>query len=154
MRESVADHSRYPSACRTLERFVGDVAAEEIFCLVESVSDAHDVAAPPLSSSTQADLAPIDNIAFGSEADMHLPIVIAALPSESGHSPDGLSCPLCANSGPPQLYSITSSARPTSGWGTLRPRALAVLRFIISSTFVDCTTGRLAGFSPLRIFPA
>ena len=51
MRESVADHSRYPGACRTLERFVGDVAAEEIFCLVESVSDAHDVAAP-LSSST------------------------------------------------------------------------------------------------------
>ncbi|MFZ0194990.1 MAG: hypothetical protein WAL14_09255, partial [Pseudolabrys sp.] len=70
MRESVADHSRYPGASRTLERFVGDVAAEEIFCLVESVSDAHDVAAP-LSSSTQADLAPIDNIAFGSEADMH-----------------------------------------------------------------------------------
>ena len=45
VRESVADHSRYPGACRTLERFVGDVAAEEIFCLVESVSDAHDVAA-------------------------------------------------------------------------------------------------------------
>lgn len=70
MRESVADHSRYPGACRTLERFVGDVAAEDIFCLVESVSDAHDVATPPLSSSTQADLASIDNVAFGSLADM------------------------------------------------------------------------------------
>ena len=56
MRESVADHSRYPGASRTLERFVGDVAAEEIFC--------------PLSSSTQADLASIDNVAFGSLADM------------------------------------------------------------------------------------
>jgi len=42
VRESVADHSRCPGACRTLERFVGDLAAEEIFCLVESVGDAHD----------------------------------------------------------------------------------------------------------------
>ena len=66
VRESVADHSRCPGACRTLERFVGDLAAKEIFCLVESVGDAHDVAAPPLSSSTQADLASIDNVAFGS----------------------------------------------------------------------------------------
>jgi hypothetical protein len=65
-RESVADHSLCPGACRTLERFVGDLAAEEIFCLVESVGDAHDVAAPPLSFSTQADLASIDNVAFGS----------------------------------------------------------------------------------------
>ena len=70
MRESVVDHSRCPGACRTLERFVGDVAAEEIFCLVESVGDAHDVAAPLLSSSTQADLASIDNVAFGSLSDI------------------------------------------------------------------------------------
>jgi hypothetical protein len=52
------------------------------------------------------------------------------------------------------FYSITSSARASSGSGTVRPRALAVLRFMISSTFVDCTTGRSAGFSLLRIFPA
>ena len=77
MRESVADHSRYPGACRTLERFVGDVAAEDIFCLVEFVGDAHDVAAPPLSSSTQADLASIDNVAFGSLAETS---ALSALP--------------------------------------------------------------------------
>jgi len=70
VRESVADHSRCPGACRTLERFVGDLAAEEIFCLVESVGDAHDVAAPPFPSSTQADLASIDNVAFGRLADI------------------------------------------------------------------------------------
>jgi hypothetical protein len=52
------------------------------------------------------------------------------------------------------LHSITSSARPSSESGTMRPSAFAVLRFIISSTFVDCTTGRSAGFSPLRTFPA
>src|SRR5262249_6570266 len=51
------------------------------------------------------------------------------------------------------LHSITSSARPESGSGTVMPSALAVLRFRISSTFVDCTTGRSAGFSPLRIRP-
>jgi hypothetical protein len=129
VRESVADHSRCPGACRTLERFVGDLAAEEIFCLVESVGDAHDVAAPPLPPSTQADLVSIDNVAFGS---------LAGIPRcppypECGHSPGGLSCPLSANSGPPQLYSITSSARPISVLGMLRPSVFAVLRLMTSS---------------------
>src|SRR5215472_882032 len=50
-------------------------------------------------------------------------------------------------------HSITSSARPRSESGTVRPRALAVLRLMISSTFVDCITGRSAGFSPLRTRP-
>ena len=50
-------------------------------------------------------------------------------------------------------HSITSSARPSSGSGTVRPNALAVLRLMISSTFVDCWTGRSPGFSPLRIRP-
>jgi hypothetical protein len=49
------------------------------------------------------------------------------------------------------FYSITSSARASSVGGTVRLSALAVLRLITSSTFVDCCTGRLAGFSPLRI---
>src|SRR5262252_7517370 len=50
-------------------------------------------------------------------------------------------------------YSIISSARPDRGSGTVMPSALAVLRLMISSTFVDCTTGRSAGFSPLRMRP-
>jgi hypothetical protein len=65
VRESVADHSLCPGACRTLEHFIGDVAPEEIFCLVECDGDAHDVAAPLLPCSTQADLASIDNEIFG-----------------------------------------------------------------------------------------
>src|SRR5262249_5114071 len=48
-------------------------------------------------------------------------------------------------------HSISSSARPDSGSGTVMPSALAVLRLMISSTFVDCCTGRSAGFSPLRM---
>jgi hypothetical protein len=50
-------------------------------------------------------------------------------------------------------HSITSSARPSSGSGTVRPSALGVLRLIISSTLVACCTGRSAGFSPLRMRP-
>src|SRR5215472_6475340 len=45
-------------------------------------------------------------------------------------------------------YSITSSARPSNGKGTVRPSASAVLRLIISSTFVACCTGRSAGPQP------
>jgi hypothetical protein len=50
-------------------------------------------------------------------------------------------------------YSITSSARASSGGGIVRPSAFAVLRLITSSTFVDNWTGRSAGFSPLRMRP-
>jgi hypothetical protein len=50
-------------------------------------------------------------------------------------------------------YSMISSARPINDNGTVRPRALAVLRLMISSTLVACWTGRSAGFSPLRTRP-
>src|SRR5262249_20878827 len=50
-------------------------------------------------------------------------------------------------------HSITSSARPSSGSGTVRPSAFAVLRLMISSTFVDCCTGRSPGLAPARIRP-
>ena len=55
---------------------------------------------------------------------------------------------------PPRCHSITSSARAIRGGGTVRPSALAVFRLMISSTLVDCWTGRSAGFSPLRMRPA
>ena len=49
------------------------------------------------------------------------------------------------------LYSITSSARPSSESGTVSPSALAVLRLMINSSFATWATGRSAGLSPLRI---
>jgi hypothetical protein len=49
-----------------------------------------------------------------------------------------------------QPYSITSSARPISGSGIVKPRALAVFRLMINSTLVACWTGRSCGFSPFR----
>jgi hypothetical protein len=47
-------------------------------------------------------------------------------------------------------YLITLSARMSSEGGTVRPSAVAVLRLRISSTFVDCWTGRSAGFFGLK----
>jgi hypothetical protein len=52
------------------------------------------------------------------------------------------------------LHSITSSASASNLSGISRPRAFAVLRLITNSNFVDCWTGKLAGFSPLRMRPA
>src|SRR5215472_16164145 len=48
-------------------------------------------------------------------------------------------------------YSITSSASESRLSEILTPRALAVLRLIIVSNLVGCSTGRSAGFAPLRI---
>src|SRR5262249_54442108 len=48
-------------------------------------------------------------------------------------------------------YSITSSARTSSGGGTVRPSALEVLRLITSSNRVACSTGTSIGSAHLRI---
>src|SRR5207237_456867 len=50
-------------------------------------------------------------------------------------------------------HSITSSARARNDSGIARPIAFAVLRLMTSSNLVGCTTGRSAGFSPLRMRP-
>src|SRR5262249_34850390 len=49
-------------------------------------------------------------------------------------------------------HSITSSASESTSGGMESPSALAVLRLITSSNLVDVSTGRSAGFAPLRIF--
>jgi hypothetical protein len=48
-------------------------------------------------------------------------------------------------------YSITSSASACILSGTVRPRALAVFRFMMSSNLVGCSTGISPGFVPRRI---
>jgi hypothetical protein len=50
-------------------------------------------------------------------------------------------------------YSISSSARASSEGGIVIPSALAVLRLMTISKVVGWTTGRSAGFSPLRMRP-
>jgi len=56
-------------------------------------------------------------------------------------------CPRC----PPHAYWITSSARRSRAGGIVIPSALAVLRLMINSNFMGCSTGRSAGLAPLRI---
>src|SRR5437899_9199682 len=48
-------------------------------------------------------------------------------------------------------YSMTWSARSSSVCESVRPRAFAVFRLMTSSNLVGCSTGRSAGFAPLRI---
>src|SRR6266702_917046 len=50
-------------------------------------------------------------------------------------------------------YSITSSIRARKVRGTSRPSAFSALRLMISSNLVGRTTGKSAGFSPLRTLP-
>jgi hypothetical protein len=63
---------------------------------------------------------------------------------------------LGANSGREQMqqhrdYSITSSARSRIDVGTSMPMVRAVLRLTIVVNFIARSTGRSAGFAPLRI---
>ena len=51
------------------------------------------------------------------------------------------------------VHSITSSASARSFAGMSRRSAFAVLRLMTNSNLVGCTTGRSAGFSPLKIRP-
>jgi hypothetical protein len=69
--------------------------------------------------------------------------------SESGHVRRKPSFLLWAKSG--HRYSITSSARERSDGGTARPSARAAFKLMAKTTFVDCSTGRSEGFSPLSI---
>src|SRR5882724_2448899 len=48
-------------------------------------------------------------------------------------------------------YSITSSTRAKIESGLANPIAFAVLRLRTMSNFVACSTGRSAGFTPLKI---
>src|SRR6266511_656307 len=50
-----------------------------------------------------------------------------------------------------RTYSITASVRAINVGGMSRPSVFAVLRLITNSILVGCSTGRSAGFAPLRI---
>ena len=52
-----------------------------------------------------------------------------------------------------RIFEVCNPRQANDG-GIVRPSAYAVLRFITSSNFVGCSTGRSAGFAPLRILSA
>src|SRR5262249_35748500 len=49
------------------------------------------------------------------------------------------------------LHSMTSSARTRNDSGIERPSALAVVKLMMRSNFVCCSTGMSPGFAPRRI---
>src|SRR5262249_59457628 len=51
----------------------------------------------------------------------------------------------------PVAHSITSSARPSSVGGMVRPIALAVVKLMASSNLVGCSTEISPGFAPRKI---
>src|SRR5262249_29725242 len=51
----------------------------------------------------------------------------------------------------PVTHSITSSARPSSVGGMVRPIALAVVKLMASSNLVGCSTEISPGFAPRKI---
>jgi hypothetical protein len=67
---------------------------------------------------------------------------------KSGNCRLRVGCPLCAKSGHAR-HSIMSSARPSISGGTVRPRALAVLRLMTNSYLFGNCAGKSAGFAPL-----
>ena len=96
----------------------------------------------------------VDNVRFGSKADICAAITHVRFTPESGLLQCTSACPLCAKSRHRATYSITWSARPRRVGGMVRLSALAVLRLTTSSNVVGCTTGRSAGLAPFRIRPA
>jgi hypothetical protein len=69
----------------------------------------------------------------------------------TGHPRPTTACPVGANKGSDRDYSITSSAVANISGGMVQPMAFAVLRLMISSNLVTCSTGRSAGLAPFRI---
>ena len=76
------------------------------------------------------------DVRFGSKADMCGAKSHVRFTPESGHVRCNWGCPLSANSGQPNTHSITSSARPISVFGTLRPSVFAVFRLMARLIFV------------------
>src|SRR5229473_1171908 len=74
-------------------------------------------------------------------------------PPDSDHIADAQTCRKGAKTGSRPVYSITLSASASNFGGISSLSALAVLRFITSSNFADCSIGRSVVFIPLTIFP-
>jgi len=58
---------------------------------------------------------------------------------------------ICSKLWTKRTYSITSSARASSAGGSVRPKALAVVRLTIKSNLVGCATGISPGLAPRKI---
>ena len=69
---------------------------------------------------------------------------------ENRHQSTALGCALSAEGRHRPPHSITLSAAASNIAGIVNPMAFAALRSITNSNFVDTSTGRSAGFAPLK----
>jgi len=79
-------------------------------------------------------------------------------PLDSGHAGTAAAGPFGAKRRPSAIrknasYSISSSEMLSKPDEMVRPSALAVFMLMASSNLVGCSTGRSAGFLPIRIWP-
>ena len=89
--------------------------------------------------------------ALGQKRTLRPALVMSATPQERQNRGQVGLFAKCDKPDIGRTYSITSSARVSKVGGTVSPSVLAVLRLITSSYLVGACTGRLAGFSPLRM---
>ena len=123
----------------------------------------HQTRVSPSQSMTIPGLLHVRCGSFGSKAaEAVRPCISATPPKADVNSPPWLPA-LSAITGREQMqqtnvrqcgYSITSSAVAIRVGGTARPSILAVQALMTNSNLVDCTTGKSAGFAPLRMRPA
>src|SRR6266478_2249553 len=73
---------------------------------------------------------------------------MAPVPGDSSKYQFGTSMP---QGGHPPHHSITSSTRARKAAGSVKPSALAVFILMTSLKRVGCSTGKSAGWAPLRI---
>jgi len=90
------------------------------------------------------------DVRFGSTTDLIDPKSDFRSSPESGLKSGIAQCPKRVSCGHAD-YSITSSALASSVVGMLSPNPFAAFRFMTSSNFVGCSTGRVAGDAPFNI---
>src|SRR5262245_9921407 len=112
----------------------------------QSIEVAHECFPQPAAVASTIARRCSANLLFVSLSDIFTGISAASNePAPSANFPSELSLS--------RRYSMTSSARPSSMIGKVRPSALAAFRLRVSVSFVAHCTGKSAGFSPLRIRP-
>ena len=123
--------ARYPGLVRT--RYGFEVEGMDAHRLISAIAAKRAISARRQTASRQS----------GTRAPAGLPQRLAR-PRRPRDAPEPLAVPS-------RGYWITSSARASRSRGTSIPIAFAVFRLMLRMKFVGSTSGRSAGFAPLRI---
>src|SRR5262249_31970513 len=126
-------------------KVAGKIAAE-LAKIGDALADTH-----ARSRSTRRSARP--DLSKGRERRSLGPLYLRKLPNAGG-ADGGLPCANCGPMHRSKTATLFDHLVRSSLSGTVRPRALAVLRLITKSNLVGRTTGKSSGLAPLRIRPA